>query len=189
MDHSTRYSAVRPFLYRINYFLLFWLVNVGIGLAAEKFIGPAARASISFSGGMAIWYFADGSVIFGYIPGGIQKSENMFLVVINVVAVWAAPAADASDFRKTPSFREQAWDKQLGLVGLYSVCGRRVLRGQYSLQRAGTERCWILFSVRTSYSPRFCGTGYSDDIICATGIPAGYQLPPLPAVMTYKTAY
>lgn len=83
-------------------FLLFWLVNVGIGFGGgkvlNKFTAILNPCIYIVFGGMAIWAISLVGIgpIFDYIPGGIQKAENsgfLFLVVINaVVAVWAAPA-------------------------------------------------------------------------------------------------
>lgn len=104
-------------------FLLFWLVNVGIGFGGgkvlNKFTAILNPCIYIVFGGMAIWAISLVGIgpIFDYIPSGIQKAENsgfLFLVVINaVVAVWAAPAVSASDFTQTPTrFVSKRWGKR-----------------------------------------------------------------------------
>ncbi len=124
-------------------FLLFWLVNVGIGFGGgkvlNKFTAILNPCIYIVFGGMAIWAISLVGIgpIFDYIPGGIQKAENsgfLFLVVINaVVAVWAAPAVSASDFTQNAhSFREQALGQTLGLVVayiLFAVAGVCIIAG------------------------------------------------------------
>ncbi|EOZ4222571.1 cytosine permease [Escherichia coli] len=75
-------------------FLLFWLVNVGIGFGGgkvlNKFTAILNPCIYIVFGGMAIWAISLVGIgpIFDYIPGGIQKAENsgfLFLVVINAV--------------------------------------------------------------------------------------------------------
>ncbi|EFJ5055240.1 hypothetical protein A5T62_004351 [Escherichia coli] len=124
-------------------FLLFWLVNVGIGFGGgkvlNKFTAILNPCIYIVFGGMAIWAISLVGLgpIFDYIPSGIQKAENsgfLFLVVINaVVAVWAAPAVSASDFTQNAhSFREQALGQTLGLVVayiLFAVAGVCIIAG------------------------------------------------------------
>lgn len=151
-------------------FLLFWLVNVGIG------------------------------PIFDYIPGGIQKAENggfLFLVVINaVVAVWAAPAVSASDFTQNAhSFREQALGQTLGLVVayiLFAVAGVCIIAGASIHYGADT---WNVLDIVQRWDSLFASffavlvilmTTISTN---ATGniIPAGYQIAAIaPTKLTYK---
>lgn len=75
-------------------FLLFWLVNVGIGFGGgkvlNKFTAILNPCIYIVFGGMAIWAISLVGLgpIFDYIPSGIQKAENsgfLFLVVINAV--------------------------------------------------------------------------------------------------------
>ena len=120
-------------------FLIFWLINVGIGFGGgkvlNKFTAILNPCIYIVFGGMAIWAISLVGIgpILDYIPGGVQKAGNsgfLFLVVINaVVAVWAAPAVSASDFTQNAhSFREQALGQTLGLIVAYvlfaiaSVC-------------------------------------------------------------------
>lgn len=124
-------------------FLVFWLINVGIGFGGgkvlNKFTAILNPCIYIVFGGMAIW--AISLVGFGpildYLPIGVAKAEHtgfLFLVVINaVVAVWAAPAVSASDFTQNArSFREQAIGQTLGLVVayiLFAVAGVCIIAG------------------------------------------------------------
>lgn len=149
-------------------FLLFWLVNVGIGFGGgkvlNKFTAILNPCIYIVFGGMAIWAISLVGLgpIFDYIPSGIQKAENsgfLFLVVINaVVAVWAAPAVSASDFTQNAhSFREQALGQTLGLVVayiLFAVAGYVLLPEPVFITALIPGTCWILFSVGTACLPR-----------------------------------
>lgn len=124
-------------------FLVFWLINVGIGFGGgkvlNKFTAILNPCIYIVFGGMAIWAISLVGIgpILDYLPSGVQKSQNsgfLFLVVINaVVAVWAAPAVSASDFTQNArSFREQAWGQTLGLVVayiLFAIAGVSIIAG------------------------------------------------------------
>ena len=170
-------------------FLLFWLVNVGIGFGGgkvlNKFTAILNPCIYIVFGGMAIWAISLVGIgpIFDYIPGGIQKAENsgfLFLVVINaVVAVWAAPAVSASDFTQNAhSFREQALGQTLGLVVayiLFAVAGVCIIAG--ASIHYGADTWNVLDILMTTISTN------------ATGniIPAGYQIAAIaPTKLTYK---
>ncbi len=158
-------------------FLLFWLVNVGIGFGGgkvlNKFTAILNPCIYIVFGGMAIWAISLVGIgpIFDYIPGGIQKAENsgfLFLVVINaVVAVWAAPAVSASDFTQNAhSFREQALGQTLGLVVayiLFAVAGVCIIAGASIHYGADTERAGYCSALGQPVRLVLCGTGYSDD--------------------------
>lgn len=120
-------------------FLIFWIINVGIGFGGgkvlNKFTAILNPCIYIVFGGMAIWAISLVGIgpILDYLPSGVQKAEHsgfLFLVVINaVVAVWAAPAVSASDFTQNAhSFRAQALGQTLGLIVAYilfavaSVC-------------------------------------------------------------------
>ncbi|HAE8730786.1 cytosine permease [Salmonella enterica subsp. enterica serovar Abortusequi] len=101
-------------------FLIFWIINVGIGFGGgkvlNKFTAILNPCIYIVFGGMAIWAISLVGIgpILDYLPSGVQKAEHsgfLFLVVINaVVAVWAAPAVSASDFTQNAhSFRAQAY--------------------------------------------------------------------------------
>lgn len=208
-DSRWRFHAVRPFSTGINYFLLFWLVNVGIGFGGgkvlNKFTAILNPCIYIVFGGMAIWAISLVGIgpIFDYIPGGIQKAENsgfLFLVVINaVVAVWAAPAVSASDFTQNAhSFREQALGQTLGLVVayiLFAVAGVCIIAGASIHYGADT---WNVLDIVQRWDSLFASffavlvilmTTISTN---ATGniIPAGYQIAAIaPTKLTYKTAY
>ncbi|EPR9456556.1 cytosine permease [Escherichia coli] len=85
-------------------FLIFWLVNVGIGFGGgkvlNKFTAILNPCIYIVFGGMAIWAISLVGIgpIFDYIPSGIQKAENggfLFLVVmrgqINLDELYTAP--------------------------------------------------------------------------------------------------
>ncbi|EHC0605769.1 putative allantoin permease [Escherichia coli] len=187
-------------------FLLFWLVNVGIGFGGgkvlNKFTAILNPCIYIVFGGMAIWAISLVGLgpIFDYIPSGIQKAENsgfLFLVVINaVVAVWAAPAVSASDFTQNAhSFREQALGQTLGLVVayiLFAVAGVCIIAGASIHYGADT---WNVLDIVQRWDSLFASffavlvilmTTISTN---ATGniIPAGYQIAAIaPTKLTYK---
>ena len=124
-------------------FLVFWLINVGIGFGGgkvlNKFTAILNPCIYVVFGGMAIWAISLVGIgpILDYLPTGVEKAEHsgfLFLVVINaVVAVWAAPAVSASDFTQNArSFRDQALGQTLGLVVayiLFAVAGVCIIAG------------------------------------------------------------
>lgn len=158
-------------------FLVFWLINVGIGFGGgkvlNKFTAILNPCIYIVFGGMAIW--AISLVGFGpildYLPTGVAKAEHtgfLFLVVINaVVAVWAAPAVSASDFTQNArSFREQAIGQTLGLVVAYIL-----LRSPASVLSPGPVSTMVWIPERAGYSAEMgqpvclvlCGAGDIDD--------------------------
>ena len=187
-------------------FLVFWLINVGIGFGGgkvlNKFTAILNPCIYIVFGGMAIW--AISLVGFGpildYLPTGVAKAEHtgfLFLVVINaVVAVWAAPAVSASDFTQNArSFREQAIGQTLGLVVayiLFAVAGVCIIAGASIHYGMDT---WNVLDIVQKWDSLFASffavlvilmTTISTN---ATGniIPAGYQIAAIaPANLTYK---
>ncbi|HCM4287938.1 TPA: putative allantoin permease, partial [Klebsiella quasipneumoniae] len=187
-------------------FLVFWLINVGIGFGGgkvlNKFTAILNPCIYIVFGGMAIW--AISLVGFGpildYLPTGVAKAEHtgfLFLVVINaVVAVWAAPAVSASDFTQNArSFREQAIGQTLGLVVayiLFAVAGVCIIAGASIHYGMDT---WNVLDIVQKWDSLFASffavlvilmTTISTN---ATGniIPAGYQIAAIaPAKLTYK---
>ena len=187
-------------------FLVFWLINVGIGFGGgkvlNKFTAILNPCIYIVFGGMAIW--AISLVGFGPIlddlPTGVAKAEHtgfLFLVVINaVVAVWAAPAVSASDFTQNArSFREQAIGQTLGLVVayiLFAVAGVCIIAGASIHYGMDT---WNVLDIVQKWDSLFASffavlvilmTTISTN---ATGniIPAGYQIAAIaPAKLTYK---
>lgn len=187
-------------------FLIFWLINVGIGFGAgkvlNKFTAILNPCIYIVFGGMAVWAISLVGMgpILDYLPAGIEKAEHsgfLFLVVINaVVAVWAAPAVSASDFTQhAHSFRAQALGQTLGLVVAYvlfalaSVCiiaGASIHYGMDSWNVLDIVQRWdslfaslfaVLVILMTTISTN------------ATGniIPAGYQIAAIaPTKLTYK---
>ena len=158
-------------------FLIFWLVNVGIGFGGGKvlnkftaILNPCIYIVFRRYGDLGDFTGRDRS-IFDYIPSGIQKTRKRWLpvLVINaVVAVWAAPAVSASDFTQNAhSFREQALGQTLGLG-----CGPYILFAVAGVYIAGASIHYgadtpnVLDIVQrwdSLFALVLCGTGYSDD--------------------------
>ncbi|EBY6847404.1 putative allantoin permease [Salmonella enterica subsp. enterica] len=187
-------------------FLIFWIINVGIGFGGgkvlNKFTAILNPCIYIVFGGMAIWAISLVGIgpILDYLPSGVQKAEHsgfLFLVVINaVVAVWAAPAVSASDFTQNAhSFRAQALGQTLGLIVAYilfavaSVCiiaGASIHYGMDTWNVLDIVQRWdslfasffaVLVILMTTISTN------------ATGniIPAGYQIAALaPTKLNYK---
>lgn len=187
-------------------FLIFWAVNVAIGLGGggilNKFTAILNPCIYVVFGGMAIWAISLAGLdnIIAYVPANANITSNssfMFLVVINaVVAVWAAPAVSASDFTQNArSFRQQAWGQTLGLVVAYllfavaSVC---ILAGASIHYGVDT---WNVLDIVQKWDSLFVSV-FSVLVILmttvstnATGniIPAGYQIAAIaPKKLTYK---
>lgn len=187
-------------------FLIFWLINVGIGFGGgkvlNKFTAILNPCIYIVFGGMAVWAIMLVGIgpILDYLPTGVAKAENsgfLFLVVINaVVAVWAAPAVSASDFTQNAhSFREQALGQTLGLVVayvLFAVAGVCIIAGASIHYGADT---WNVLDIVQRWDSLFASffavlvilmTTISTN---ATGniIPAGYQIAAIaPTKLTYK---
>ena len=187
-------------------FLIFWAVNVAIGLGGgsilNKFTAILNPCIYVVFGGMAIWAIslAGLSNIIAYVPANTDITSNsgfMFLVVINaVVAVWAAPAVSASDFTQyAKSFQQQAVGQTLGLVVAYllfavaSVC---ILAGASIHYGVDT---WNVLDIVQKWDSVFASVFAVLVILMttistnATGniIPAGYQIAAIaPKKLTYK---
>jgi allantoin permease len=187
-------------------FLIFWLINVGIGFGGgkvlNKFTAILNPCIYIVFGGMAVWAIMLVGIgpILNYLPTGVAKAENsgfLFLVVINaVVAVWAAPAVSASDFTQNAhSFREQALGQTVGLVVayiLFAIAGVCIIAGASIHYGADT---WNVLDIVQRWDSLFASffavlvilmTTISTN---ATGniIPAGYQIAAIaPKKLTYK---
>ncbi|HAK8648724.1 TPA: putative allantoin permease [Salmonella enterica] len=179
-------------------FLIFWIINVGIGFGGgkvlNKFTAILNPCIYIVFGGMAIWAISLVGIgpILDYLPSGVQKAEHsgfLFLVVINaVVAVWAAPAVSASDFTQNAySFRAQALGQTLGLIVAYILFA--VASIHYGMDT------WNVLDIVQRWDSLFASffavlvilmTTISTN---ATGniIPAGYQIAALaPTKLNYK---
>lgn len=187
-------------------FLIFWAVNVAIGLGGgsilNKFTAILNPCIYVVFGGMAIWAISLAGLnnIIAYVPANADITSNssfMFLVVINaVVAVWAAPAVSASDFTQyAKSFQQQALGQTLGLVVAYllfavaSVC---ILAGASIHYGVDT---WNVLDIVQKWDSVFASVFAVLVILMttistnATGniIPAGYQIAAIaPKKLTYK---
>ncbi|ENB3048212.1 NCS1 family nucleobase:cation symporter-1 [Escherichia coli] len=148
-------------------FLIFWLVNVGIG----------------FGGGKVLNKFT-------------AILNPCIYIVFGGMAIWAAPAVSASDFTQNAhSFREQALGQTLGLVVayiLFAVAGVCIIAGASIHYGADT---WNVLDIVQRWDSLFASffavlvilmTTISTN---ATGniIPAGYQIAAIaPTKLTYK---
>lgn len=187
-------------------FLIFWAVNVAIGLGGgsilNKFTAILNPCIYVVFGGMAIWAISIAGLdnIIAYVPANAVTTNNggfMFLVVINaVVAVWAAPAVSASDFtQNASSFRQQAWGQTLGLVVgylLFAVASVCILAGASIHYGVDT---WNVLDIVQKWDSIFASVFAVLVILMttistnATGniIPAGYQIAAIaPKKLTYK---
>lgn len=187
-------------------FLIFWAVNVAIGLGGgsilNKFTAILNPCIYVVFGGMAIWAISIAGLdnIIAYVPANAITTNNggfMFLVVINaVVAVWAAPAVSASDFtQNASSFRQQAWGQTLGLVVgylLFAVASVCILAGASIHYGVDT---WNVLDIVQKWDSIFASVFAVLVILMttistnATGniIPAGYQIAAIaPKKLTYK---
>ncbi|WP_330983196.1 MULTISPECIES: allantoin transporter [Enterobacterales] len=187
-------------------FLIFWLINVGIGFGGgkvlNKFTAVLNPCIYIVFGGMAIWAISLVGIgpILDYLPAGVAKAENsgfLTLVVINaVVAVWAAPAVSASDFTQNAhSFRAQALGQTLGLVVayvLFAVAGVCIIAGASIHYGMDT---WNVLDIVQRWDSLFASFFAVVVILMttistnATGniIPAGYQIAAIvPTKLTYK---
>lgn len=114
-------------------------MNVAIGLGGGKVLNKLTAilnpCIYILFGGMAIWSVSLVGIqpILDYIPNGISETPSkvffFFIVINSVVAVWAAPAVNASDFTQySTSFKQQAIGQTAGLLVAYllfaisSVC-------------------------------------------------------------------
>lgn len=187
-------------------FLIFWLVNVGIGFGGgkvlNKFTAILNPCIYIVFGGMAIWAISLVGIgpILDYLPQGVEKSQNsgfLLLVVINsVVAVWAAPAVSASDFTQNArSFKDQMLGQTLGFVVayvLFAIAGVSIIAGASIHYGVDT---WNVLDIVQKWDSLFASffavlvilmTTISTN---ATGniIPAGYQIAAIaPTKLTYK---
>ncbi|SET20533.1 allantoin transporter [Thorsellia anophelis] len=187
-------------------FLLFWAVNVLIGLGGggvlNKFTAILNPLIYVVFGGMAIWaiYLAGMGNILSYKPQTAATGGSFFLyfVVINsIVSVWAAPAVTASDFTQSSnSIKGQAVGQTVGLlVGyiLFAVASVCILAGASIHYGMDT---WNVLDIIQKWDSVFASVFAGLVILMttistnATGniIPAGFQIAALaPRKLNYKT--
>lgn len=187
-------------------FLLFWLFNIALIYGGMGFLGKFTNilsplVYIVF-GGMAIWAInlAGGiGPILSYTGSGVPGNKIIiFLAAVTaVIAAWAAPIVNASDFTKlAKSTKTQAVGQTFGLVVtylLFAVASIAIIVGS---EIAFGTPIWNVLDVVARFDGTFaiaisvltlCLTTLSVNV---TGniVPAGYQLASLfPKTLTFKS--
>lgn len=187
-------------------FIIFWAMNVAIGLGGGKVLNKLTAilnpCIYILFGGMAIWSVSLVGIqpILDYIPNGISETPSkvffFFIVINSVVAVWAAPAVNASDFTQySTSFKQQAIGQTAGLLVAYllfaisSVC---ILAGASIHYGVDT---WNVLDIVQKWDSLYASLFAVVVILMATIstnaagniIPAGYQIAALyPSKLTYR---
>lgn len=187
-------------------FIIFWAMNVAIGLGGGKLLNKLTAilnpCIYILFGGMAIWSVSLVGIqpILDYIPKGVSETPDkvffFFIVINSVVAVWAAPAVNASDFTQYSSnFKQQAIGQTAGLLVAYllfaisSVC---ILAGASIHYGVDT---WNVLDIVQKWDSLYASLFAVVVIMMATIstnaagniIPAGYQIAALsPSKLTYR---
>ncbi|ALC92632.1 allantoin permease [Bacillus sp. FJAT-18017] len=187
-------------------FLLFWLFNIALIYGGMGFLGKFANilsplVYIVF-GGMAIWAInlAGGiGPILAYTGSGVTGNKVVIFIaaVTAVIAAWAAPIVNVSDFtRLAKSTKDQAIGQTLGLVVaylLFAVASISIIVGS---EIAFGTPIWNVLDVVARFDSAFaiaisvltlCLTTLSVNV---TGniVPAGYQLASLfPKKLTFRS--
>ncbi|MCM3711418.1 allantoin permease [Sporosarcina luteola] len=187
-------------------FLLFWLLNIALIYGGMAFLGKFTNilsplVYIVF-GGMAIWAInlAGGiGPILSYTGTGVPGNKVVIFIaaVTAVVAAWAAPIVNASDFTKlAKSTKTQAIGQTVGLIVtylLFAVASIAIIVGS---EIAFGTPIWNVLDVVARFDGTFaiaisvltlCLTTLSVNV---TGniVPAGYQLASLfPKTLTFKS--
>ncbi|MDW0117881.1 NCS1 family nucleobase:cation symporter [Sporosarcina thermotolerans] len=187
-------------------FLIFWLFNVALIYGGMEVLGKFTNilsplVYIVF-GGMAIWAInlAGGiGPILAYTGTGVEGNKVIIFVaaVTAVLAAWAAPMVNVSDFtRLARSTKDQAIGQTLGLVVtylLFAVASISIIVGS---EIAFGTPIWNVLDVVARFDGMFA-IGISVLTLCLTTlsvnvtgniVPAGYQLASLfPKKLTFKT--
>ncbi|WNS76910.1 NCS1 family nucleobase:cation symporter [Bacillus sp. DTU_2020_1000418_1_SI_GHA_SEK_038] len=187
-------------------FLIFWLFNVALIFGGMGFLGKFTNilsplVYIVF-GGMAIWAInlAGGiGPILAYTGSGVTGNKTIIFIaaVTAVIAAWAAPIVNVSDFtRMAKSTKDQALGQTIGLVVtylLFAVASIAIIVGS---EIAFGTPIWNVLDVVARFDGTFaiaisvltlCLTTLSVNV---TGniVPAGYQLASLfPKKITFKS--
>lgn len=187
-------------------FLLFWSFNVALIYGGMNLLGKFTNilsplVYIVF-GGMAIWAInLAGGVgpILSYTGTGVSgNSVIIFLgAVTAIIAAWAAPMVNVSDFTKlAKSHKDQAIGQTVGLVVtylLFAVASIAIIVGS---EIAFGTPIWNVLDVVARFDGGFA-IGISVLTLCLTTlsvnvtgniVPAGYQLASLfPKQLTFKS--
>lgn len=187
-------------------FLIFWLFNVALIYGGMGFLGKFTNilsplVYIVF-GGMAIWAInlAGGiGPILAYTSTGVAGNKFIifFAAITAVIAAWAAPIVNVSDFTKlAKSTKVQAIGQTVGVVVayiLFAVASIAIIVGS---EIAFGTPIWNVLDVVARFDGTFaiaisvltlCLTTLSVNV---TGniVPAGYQLASLfPKKLTFKS--
>ncbi|MDN4608321.1 allantoin permease [Sporosarcina highlanderae] len=187
-------------------FLIFWLFNVALIYGGMEVLGKFTNilsplVYIVF-GGMAIWAInlAGGiGPILAYTGKGVAGNPIIIFVaaVTAVLAAWAAPMVNVSDFtRLAKCTKDQAIGQTVGLVVtylLFAVASIAIIVGS---EIAFGTPIWNVLDVVARFDGAFA-IGISVLTLCLTTlsvnvtgniVPAGYQLASLfPKKLTFKT--
>ncbi|OCA85851.1 allantoin permease [Bacillus sp. FJAT-27225] len=187
-------------------FLLFWLFNValiygGMGLLG-KFTNILSPLVYIVFGGMAIWAInlAGGiGPILAYTGTGVSGNKVIvFLAAITaVIAAWAAPIVNVSDFtRLARSTKAQAIGQTVGLVVTYLLFAIASISIIVGSEIAFGTPIWNVLDVVARFDSGFA-IAISVLTLCLTTlavnvtgniVPAGYQLASLfPKKLTFKS--
>ena len=187
-------------------FVLFWLFNVALIYGGMGFLGKFTNilsplVYIVF-GGMAIWAInlAGGiGPILEYTGSGVAGNKIIiFLAAVTaVIAAWAAPIVNVSDFTKlAKSTKTQAIGQTVGLVFAYLLFAIASISIIVGSEIAFGTPIWNVLDVVARFDSTFaiaisvltlCLTTLSVNV---TGniVPAGYQLASLfPKRLTFKS--
>lgn len=187
-------------------FLLFWVMNVALIYGGMGFLGKFTNilsplVYIVF-GGMAIWAInlAGGiGPILAYTGTGIAGNKIVIFIaaVTAVIAAWAAPIVNISDFTKlAKSTKTQAIGQTAGLVVAYLLFAIASISIIVGSEIAFGTPIWNVLDVVARFDGTFaiaisvltlCLTTLSVNV---TGniVPAGYQLASLfPKKLTFKS--
>jgi allantoin permease len=187
-------------------FMLFWLLNVGLIYGGMGFLGKFTNilsplVYIVF-GGMAIWAInlAGGiGPILAYTGSGVEGNPIVIFIaaITAVIAAWAAPIVNVSDFTKlAKSTKTQAIGQTAGLVVAYLLFAIASISIIVGSEIAFGTPIWNVLDVVARFDGTFavaisvltlCLTTLSVNV---TGniVPAGYQLASLfPKKLTFKS--
>ncbi|OCA85852.1 allantoin permease [Bacillus sp. FJAT-27225] len=187
-------------------FLLFWLLNVALIYGGMEFLGKFANilsplVYIVF-GGMAIWAInlAGGiGPILAYTGADISGNKVIVFLagVTAVIASWAAPIVNVSDFtRLARSTKDQAIGQTLGLIVAYLLFAIASISIIVGSEIAFGTPIWNVLEVVARFDSGFA-IAISVLTLCLTTlavnvtgniVPAGYQLASLfPKKLTFKS--
>lgn len=175
-------------------FLLFWLFNVVLIYGGMNFLGKFTNILSPFVyivfGGMAIWAInlAGGiGPILNYTADGVDGNKVIVFLgaVVAVIAAWAAPMVNVSDFtRLARTHKEQVIGQTVGLIVtylLFAVASISIIAGS---EIAFGTPIWNVLDVVARFDSGFA-IGVSVLTLCLTTlsvnvtgniVPAGYQL-------------